>query len=63
MPLRTSKLHLAFAQALGSAVVKYSSVKVKPFCIDLQLPLPPRLRVYAYNLVGGSVSPVGAIIE
>jgi hypothetical protein len=28
-------------------------VKAKPLDVDLQLPLPPRLRVYLYNLVGG----------
>jgi hypothetical protein len=49
----TQRLHFAFLAALGEVVVEHTDVGEKPLCVDLQLPNPPRLRVYAYSLVGG----------
>jgi restriction-modification system family protein len=51
--LRTSDLHQAFLAPLGPRVICRSDLASKPLDLDLQLPLPPRLRVYLYNLVGG----------
>jgi hypothetical protein len=52
----TQELHHAFLQPLGIAAVSHSSLDAKPFTVDLALPLPPRLRVYMYTLVGGGVN-------
>src|SRR5262249_42811364 len=53
MTVVTDKLHEAILGSLGNAVVFKSDIKVKPLCLDLQLPLPPRLRIYMYSLVSG----------
>ena len=47
--LSTPRLHEAFLNALGSAVVSHSAVHTKPLEVDLRSPCPPKLRVYAYN--------------
>jgi hypothetical protein len=49
----TEALHSAFLRPLGNAVIKHSDVLEKPFDLDLQLPLPPCLRIYMYSLVAG----------
>jgi hypothetical protein len=52
--LPTRGLHEAFLRPLASRVVAHSALDRKPLEVDLQLPLPPRLRVYLYNLVRGA---------
>jgi hypothetical protein len=49
--LEVPDLHRAFLAPLGDAVLWTSDLRKKPLDVDLALPLPPRLRVYAYNLV------------
>lgn len=49
--MRTPDLHGVFIDALKSAVEWHSDFTRKPLDVDLRLPLPPRLRVYMYNLV------------
>ena len=49
--LRTPDLHGKFVEALEPAVDWHSDLAKKPLDVDLQLPLPPRLRVSMYNLV------------
>jgi hypothetical protein len=55
MTALTERLHEAFVAALGAGVESHSDIRRKPLCLDLRLPLPPRLRVYAYSLVEGGV--------
>ncbi|HEV7565818.1 MAG TPA: hypothetical protein VGO31_07640 [Microbacteriaceae bacterium] len=50
----TEEIHSAILQALDGHVVAHSYLGAKPLEVDLALPLPPRLRVYAYSLVGGA---------
>jgi hypothetical protein len=49
----TERLHRALLEPLGSRVLRHSELAEKPLCIDLELPLPSKLRVYMYTLVGG----------
>ncbi len=49
----TEKIHDRFLCALARSVVQHSDVCLKPLRVDLDPPHPPRLRVYAYSLVGG----------
>lgn len=49
--LRTPDLHGVFVDTLKPAVEWHSDLAKKPLDVDLRLPLPPRLRVYMYNLV------------
>lgn len=49
----TQGLHDALLQALGDRVAYHSAVGAKPMTVDLVPPMPPRLRVYMYSLVGG----------
>lgn len=49
----TANLHSAFLRPFGTTVIRHSDIRVKPLLVDLALPLPPRLRVYMYSLVGG----------
>lgn len=51
--LRTEDLHRVFLRPLEPEVRWHSSLAEKPLCVDLALPLPPRLRVYMYSLIGG----------
>ena len=45
-----TELHRRFVQALGESVVRaHSSWDTKPFELDLNPPLPQRIRVYMYN--------------
>lgn len=53
MSLRTPDLNLAFLSPFGDRAVAVSDVDSKPLLVDLRLPLPPRLRLYMYYLVGG----------
>ena len=52
--MSTSQLHAAIVRALGATVVTHTDLRRKPFSIDLALPAPPRLRVYAYSLVAAA---------
>jgi hypothetical protein len=49
----SESLNEAFLRSLGKGVLSHSQVGEKPLCVDLASPLPPRLRVYMYSLVGG----------
>lgn len=49
----TAGLHEAFLAALAGRVVTHTDLDRKPLCVDLALPLPPRLRIYMYSLVEG----------
>lgn len=51
--LSTEDLHRAFLRPLASVVRWHSPLAEKPLSVDLALPLPPRLRVYMYSLIGG----------
>lgn len=42
-------LNLYFLQMLGKSVLYHGSPNEKPMDVDLQPPLPPRIRVYLYN--------------
>ena len=53
MTVVTEDLHQAFLRPLRESVIKHDALSEKPFCIDLALPMPPRVRVYMYTLVGG----------
>jgi hypothetical protein len=53
MSLRTPNLHQAFLEPFGARAHVRGEVRDKPLLVDLDLPLPPRLRIYMYNLVGG----------
>ena len=53
MSLKTPALHAAFLRPFGVHGRLLTDPRVKPALIDLDLPHPPRLRVYLYNLVGG----------
>lgn len=46
-------LHSAFLRPFGQSVAWHSPLGDKPLGVDLALPLPPKLRVYMYSLVGG----------
>ena len=52
--LNTTALHRAFLGALGEDVLRHTALSKKPLEADLRLPLPPRIRVYLYNLVNSS---------
>ncbi len=52
----TLELHDAFLSALDGRVAWCSDPAFKPLCLDLKLPLPPRLRIYMYSLVDGGPS-------
>jgi hypothetical protein len=52
----TAKLHRAFLDALGDFVSTHSEAKSKPLELDLKHPLPPRVRLYMYSLVGGTLT-------
>jgi hypothetical protein len=47
--LSTKELHQAFLDALSDSVVSHSRTEAKPLEVDLNFPLPPKLRVYMYN--------------
>lgn len=49
----TETLHSSILRALGGIVVQSSAIAEKPLLLDLSLPNPPRVRIYAYSLVGG----------
>jgi hypothetical protein len=42
-------LHGRFLEALAPAVVSHGDIERKPLEVDLENPLPPKLRVYIYN--------------
>lgn len=54
MTLGTPALHAAFLRPFGRDATAMSAQSQKPLLVDLRLPLPPRLRVYMYNLVAGT---------
>src|SRR5947208_2742685 len=47
--LSVEELHRTFLEALNGAVLSHSAPDVKPLEVDLEGPLPPKLRVYLYN--------------
>jgi hypothetical protein len=49
----TRELHTAFLRPLEKYILQTSSRETKPLLVDLKFPMPPRLRVYLYSLVGG----------
>lgn len=51
--LSTKALQQAFVDAFSGKCQPESPVKLKPLLVAMEMPLPPHLRVYAYNLVGG----------
>lgn len=53
LSLSTPDLHLTFLECFGGAARAVNDLSEKPLLVDLPLPLPPRLRLYMYNLVGG----------
>jgi hypothetical protein len=53
MPTLTEELQESFLDALGPVVATHSACKIKPLCVDLHSPAPPRLRCYIYSLVDG----------
>jgi hypothetical protein len=52
--MSTAQLHTAIVRALGSPVLSHTDLRKKPLCIDMALPAPPRLRIYAYSLVAAT---------
>lgn len=53
MSLPTPDLHQAFLEPFGHRAHLRGQLDDKPLLVDMDLPLPPRLRIYMYNLVGG----------
>ena len=49
----TVGLNEAFLAPFGTDAVAVNGLDSKPLLVDMVLPLPPRLRVYMYSLVGG----------
>src|SRR5579872_2608839 len=47
--LSVGDLHRKFLEALNHSVAGHSEIEAKPLEVDLNVPLPPRLRVYMYN--------------
>lgn len=45
----TKEIHNRFISALDRFIIWHSSLVEKPLLIDLRLPLPKKVRVYAYN--------------
>lgn len=56
MSLITADLHNAFVRPFFDRVLRHSELGQKPLDLDLQAPLPPRLRVYMYTLVEGGAN-------
>ena len=52
--MTTAQLHTAIVQAFEPAVITHSDVRKKPLCVDMELPAPPHLRIYAYSLVAAT---------
>lgn len=44
------EIHRKFINSLGDGVGRYSNVDEVPFEVHLQPPLPPKVRIYAYNV-------------
>ena len=58
MRLSTPQLHAAWLDVFGGDVITHSDAAKKPLDVDLKFPLPPRIRIYTYNLVfGGKARP------
>lgn len=51
--LPTPELHQRFLSCFDGAATALDDLDSKPLRVDMRLPLPPRLRLYMYNLVGG----------
>ncbi|MDC0675978.1 hypothetical protein [Nannocystis radixulma] len=49
----TEELHRSFLRPLHASVTYHDPLATKPLCVDFALPLPPRVRLYMYTLVGG----------
>ena len=47
--LSVEDLHCTLLNALGDSVAGNSPARIKPLEVDLNNPLPPKLRVYMYN--------------
>jgi hypothetical protein len=52
--MNATEVHRTFLDALGPGVLAHGDIQQKPLNVDLALPLPPRLRVYAYSLVSAA---------
>jgi len=52
--MSTAQLHATIVHALGPTVLTHTDARRKPLCVDLALPAPPRLRIYAYSLVAAT---------
>ena len=50
MKLSPKKLHEKFIELLGDDVIQWSDVSKKPLELDLKLPLPPKVRLYIFNM-------------
>lgn len=51
-----ANLHAVFVDALGDLVETHSELRKKPLDVDLKHPLPRRVRLYMYSLVGGTLT-------
>lgn len=53
LSLSTPELHQRFLDGFDGAATALNGLSEKPLLVNMRLPLPPRLRLYMYNLVGG----------
>lgn len=55
----TERLHRSFVEALKDRVIEFDDIRKKPLLVDLEVPMPYRLRVYLYSLVMGAAARKG----
>ena len=48
--LKTRDLHARFLEALSDKITSVSDLGQKPLLLDLQYPLPPKVRLYLFNI-------------
>jgi len=58
--LRKQQMHQLFIDAVGTAVLRHSSINAAPLLVDLKPPCPLRLRVYMFN---GTNPPGGRALD